>query len=166
MAPLDGEQMLLEANNKTLTVTTHRVRFADNRGGSARIASIMLDAVSSCEITHSSNRALLLLAVVALLGGFALNSPRDSTPVAIGAVVAVILVAAYFATRKQVLRVASPSSNIDVLLVGMSIEKATEIVDTIEWAKNGRYWLRQPVVPVAPPVRHPQAPYAEQAPSR
>ncbi|MGO9837951.1 MAG: hypothetical protein ACLP1X_27525 [Polyangiaceae bacterium] len=56
------------------------------------------------------------------------------------------------------LRVASPSSNIDVLLVGMSLEKATEIVDTVEWAKNGRCWLRQAAVP---PQQIPQAPFAQ-----
>jgi len=152
MAPLDGEQMVLEADNKALTITTHRVRYSGRAGGSGRIASIMLDAVTGCEVTHTTYRAWLMAAVLSVLVGFYLNSSRDSTPLTVGALVAGLFVVAYLATRRQVLRVASASTQIDVRLVGMSLEKAAEIVDTLEWAKNGRYWLRETRHLVAAPV--------------
>jgi hypothetical protein len=143
MGPLEGERVVLEANNKTLTVTTHRVRYAGRVGGSARVVSIMLEEVSSCELTHTTYPALLVLAGLAFVAGLAMNSARDSTPVVVGLLVAAIFVAAYLGTRKQILRVASPSGHIDALLVGMTLEKATEVIDTVEWAKDGRYRFRQ-----------------------
>jgi len=142
MEPLEGEQMVLEADNKTLLITTHRVRYSGRIAGSDRIVSIMLDKVSSCELTHTSYRTLLFLAVLAVVVGLVLNNERDGSPVVVGVVVAFFFVIAYLATRKQVLRIASPSSHIDVLLAGMSLEKAIEVIDSIEREKNTRYWLR------------------------
>ncbi len=140
MAPLQGEQVILEAEKKTLTITTHRVR---HLGRAGRIATVMLEAITSCEIAYVAHRVLLLLAALVLGAGFALNTPRNETPLILGIGAAVVFVIAYFGTRKQVVRVSSPSCHIDVALVEMNIENATQLMDTIEWAKNERYLLRQ-----------------------
>ncbi len=109
METLEGEQMVLEADNKTLILTTHRVRHSAQRGGSARVVSIMLDEVSSCEETHSTYRTLLSLAALAVLAGLVLNNERDGSPIVIGVFVAFCFVIAYFATAK-----AGPSDRLGV----------------------------------------------------
>ena len=139
MTTLPGETVVLEADNKTLTLTSHRVRYAMRRTGRARVISVMLESITSCELTHATHPVLLVLAILAVLGGFALHERADSTALIVGVVTAIALAAIYVGTRRQVLRVASPSSRIDVLLVGMSLDQATSVIDSIERAKDARY---------------------------
>ena len=138
MTTLPGETVILEADNKTLTVTSHRVRYAMRRTGRAHVVSLMLESITSCELTHATHPVLLVLAVLSAIGGVAMNEPNNSTPLIVGVVAAIVLVALYFGTRRQVLRVASPSSRIEVLLVGMSLDQATSVIDSIERAKDAR----------------------------
>ena len=113
--------------------------------GRARVVSIMLEAVTSCELTHTTHPLLLALAASCPIVGFSLSSSRDGSPLVGGVIVAIVLALLYLGSRRQVLRVSSPSSHIDVLLAGMSLEKATEIIESIERVKNARF-LRRPVV--------------------
>lgn len=139
---IDGESIVLESTNGELRVTTHRVRYLLKRTGSTRFVSMMLDAITSCEVTHTSFPALIVIAVLVFLAGIAMNTSRDSTPSVIGAVLAGIVIVVYFATRRQVVRISSPSAHIDVLLIGIGFDEAVRIVDAIEVAKTARYSLR------------------------
>jgi hypothetical protein len=125
MRALDGERTLLEAEYKALVITTHRVRQTTFARGAAQVTSLMVDDVSGCEITHSEKPVLLLLAGVSFLAGLVMRSREPdngmSTTLATGLVLACILVAGYFMTRRQVVRIASSSTQIRVALVGMNL---------------------------------------------
>jgi hypothetical protein len=99
---------------------------------------------------------LILLALVSFLVGlFMNNQDHEGGPSAAligGVILGGILVAAYFLTRKQVVRVASSSTQIRVALVGMSLEKAVEVIDAVESAKNARQGMRQAATPGAYPA--------------
>ncbi len=137
-AEIAGENIVLESTNAELRVTTHRVRYLLKRTGSTKFVSIMLDAITSCEVTHTSYPALIVIAVLVFLAGIAMNSSRDNSPSLIGAALAVIPSIAYFATRRQVVRISSPSAHIDVLLVGIGFDHAVRVVDAIEAARSAR----------------------------
>jgi hypothetical protein len=139
---LDGERVLLESENGLLTVTTHRVRKHATDRGSARIVSMMVESVTSCEVTHDSHPQLLGFAALAVLGGLLLNNSRDNTALVLGLVAAILLAVAYVVTRRQVVRVSSPSAHIDVRLIGMSLEQAVGVVDAVEKAKERRHVQR------------------------
>jgi hypothetical protein len=102
---------------------------------------MMLDAVTSCEVTHRSYPALLVLAAVVFLAGIMMNTPRDQSPSAYGLLLAMIIVFAYLGTRRQVVRISSPSAHIDVLLSGVKFEQALGAVEAVETAKDLRYRL-------------------------
>jgi uncharacterized membrane protein len=145
----------------SLTVTTHRVRETLKGRGVGQVTSIMLDEVTGCEVAHLSRPTLLYVAalsVVAGVAGWMMQSDSSGQDrnnggpalLFLGIVVAVVLVAAYFATRKNVVRVSSASTKIEVPLTGVGFDKAVEVIDVVESAKNEHYWMRKSVVAVQP----------------
>jgi hypothetical protein len=103
----------------------------------------MLDELASCAITRSSYPILLVLASLAIAYGFvSTNNSRGNTDAMTSAVVvALIFVAAYFATRQQVIALASAGATIKRSTRGMSIQTAKQFIDKTELAKNERYLL-------------------------
>ena len=151
MKMVTGERVLMESDSKELVLTTHRLRIHAQKWGAARVTSIMLEELCSCELSYKSFVILLLLAALGLVGLGGTVSPIAGTVVALGCV------AAYYLTRRQALVFASPTARIVVVTQGMSIERALEFVDAVEGAKVAR---RRPVLgacspkfPASPGVR-------------
>jgi hypothetical protein len=109
MQALEGERTLLTV--ASLTITTHRVRETLKGGGAGQVTGIMLNEVSGCAVTHVSKPYLLnlagLLLFVSIVGGIiGIPSSNESPTVLIlGIIATLILGVAYFATRKNVVRV-------------------------------------------------------------
>ncbi len=141
MELLPGETILLESDPEGLTLTTHRVRSEARGWAGKEVVSIMLDEIASCSITHSSSPILLIFAAIALLGGFIapMNSRSNTETLALGIIIAMILVIAFYVTRQQILTIASAGNTINRSIKGMSMQTATHFIDTIERAKNERY---------------------------
>jgi hypothetical protein len=156
MLTLEGERTLLEAENQLLVITTHRVRRTWQMGGGTQVTSIMIDEVSGCEITHSSNRILVLLAILSFLATLIMNGQEHDggAPVSliVGLTFTAVFGAAYYLTRKQIVQIASSSAKIKIVLEGMSLEKAVAVIDTVEAAKNERDWLRKSAAQAPQPV--------------
>lgn len=131
LRPIEGERTLLKVG--VLTVTSVRVRLHDAGDGHADVIGFLLDSVTGCALTHATHPTLLVLAVLALLGGAVLD--RVQGALVIGIALASIFVVAYLVTRQQVLRISSPSTHMDVRVRGASLEEAIGIVETIEHAK-------------------------------
>lgn len=143
MNPLQNETVLLESAGKTLILTTHRIRYQTEAMGSTEIRSIMLDEVASCAMIRSSNLILLILAGVCLIVGVlvAASGTRNEGALIIGVVLAIILVVAYFASRRQVLAFASAGTTITVNAQGMKPEAVKQFIEQTEAAKNSRYLI-------------------------
>jgi len=140
---LANERVLQESSSKRLILTTHRVRYQVEVLGKAEIKSIMLEELASCAMVRSSNIILLVLAGgVFLLGVLAAaNGPRNEGALGIAFIVAIAFLIAYFASRRQIIALASAGATISVSTKGMKVETIKQFIDQIEAAKNARYLL-------------------------
>lgn len=140
---MTNERALLESDQKTLVLATHRVRMNSKSSGRSEVVSIMLDAVSSCRLARVANPFLLwigiALCVVGILGmvfGMSAGNPNGGSIVL--AFVGVIFMLIYFGTLKQVLEIASPSAVVRVDAKQMRMEEARRFIDALENARNER----------------------------
>lgn len=135
---MPDEKMLMESDSKELVLTTHRVRYEGKKWGHGQITSIMLESLTSCEITHASRPILLVIAAV--VGLLLLSKMSEITAdVFLGGMVLVgAFVAAYYFTRRQVICLASPSALIRVNTSGMCLDVAKRFIDVAEKAKADR----------------------------
>ena len=133
---LPDERMVLESNS--LTLTTHRVRFAAQAVGSGTIKSIMLEELASCALIARSQPGFLIAAAIFFALG--VIAGRSETLI-LGTVVALVCVAVYFATRKQTLMIASAGTTIYYNTQGMNRADIEKFIDRTEEAKNDRYLL-------------------------
>ena len=140
---MPDEKILLESDPKGLILTTHRIRSKDEVVGNAQIKSIMLEELASCAIVQSSNSILLVLAVLCLFLGFLITagSRGEGAPLVLGFILALVLVLAYFASRQQVLALASAGTTIRTNAKGMKLQAVKEFMDRVEVAKNERYLI-------------------------
>lgn len=140
---MPNESVLLESQGKCLILTTHRVRYQAETFGNAAVRSIMLEELASCALVHSSNIIFLVLAGISLVLGLLVAATGDRMEGAfvIGAILAIVFVIAYFASRRQVLALASAGATIMVNTQGMKLEVAKQFIERTEAAKNERYLL-------------------------
>jgi hypothetical protein len=134
------EKVLIESDNKVLTLTTHRLRYdAIGKGGGwadrTELVSIMHEELASCAITRTSYPVLLLLA----LAGLVLALVVDDSAI-IGFALAVLFAGGFFLSQRQVLLfTSSGGGKIQVNTASMSLQAVREFVDEVEQAKNRRY---------------------------
>ena len=128
---MKDESVILESNTGQLVLTSHRVRFDASTAGQRKIVSIMLDEICSCELNYKSNITLIILAAVSLILGVG----SGSEALKIGVVAAVVFLAAYFFTRKQMLSLSSAAASIDVEVKGMKTDDVKDFIDAVEHAK-------------------------------
>lgn len=142
---LPGEKILLQSEDKNVVVTSHRARLGMQTTGFSKVTSIMLDEVSTCEVTSTSKPWLLVAALVIFLIGLyagTSNNPfsrSDPTAMLGGTIIGLFFAIAYFATRQKVISLRSSSGAINLQTQGMSMENAVVFIDTVEAAKNDRY---------------------------
>jgi hypothetical protein len=140
---MPNESVLFESQGRSLILTTNRVRYQVETFGNSVIKSIMLEELASCAMVHSSNTLLLVLAGICLALGFlvAASGRQNEAGLVIGFILAVIFVIAYFASRRQVLALASAGTTILVNTQGMNVDAAKQFIEQTEAAKNARYLL-------------------------
>lgn len=144
MTTIPDEKVLLQSGG--LTLTTHRVRSEAERGGKMQITSIMLEELCSCETRFTSHPFLLILAgLLAVAGLLSSNLTRDGSVSLTALILAGILVAIYFATRKEVISLASAAARINLQRRQSGQQEAKQLIDQIEAAKNQRYLLARAV---------------------
>ena len=142
-----NEQVLLGSPGGGLILTTHRVRYEEQGGGGGTFISIMLDEIASCTVIRVQHPILLVIAAISVLLGVAIWIV-DSRPdgAVVGIIIGLVLIGIYFATRQQVLALASAGATIRVNTIGMKADVVTDFVDQVEFAKNSRYLVRPSAV--------------------
>jgi hypothetical protein len=143
MNSMPNEIVLFESESKRLILTTHRVRYQFESLGNAEIRSIMLEELASCTLLRSNNIIFLVLAGVCfILGGLVAAVGRDTeVALIIGILLSIVFVVIYFATRQQILALASSGTTIKVNTESMKLETAKQFIEQAEAAKNVRYLL-------------------------
>ncbi len=126
---IPGEQTLL--SNYSLTVTNCRVQYS--AGG---FRSVMLDQVATCSVSHEERSWLAIVAgLLALVGFFLLVSANQVGGVIASFILAVVFLAAYYATRQSTLRISTAGTSIVVPVTGKHVDEMIEVIRTIESAR-------------------------------
>ena len=141
MQLLPGEQILIGNDNAPLCLTTLRVRSSGRDWGKANIQQIFLEDICFVGMTMLSTPLLLVAAVAASVAGFVYLANQNIGG-AVGLFSGLILLLAYFVSRRQVLTFASAGGRICVRANKMKYEHIVLCLDTVSLRKNDRY-LRQ-----------------------
>ncbi|RLD83952.1 MAG: hypothetical protein DRJ10_02460 [Bacteroidetes bacterium] len=88
MNPLQNEKPITESSNRQVMLTTHRLRYHESASRNANFTSIMLDKISSIELTYQSNVWLLIIGILTI-------------PIIVG----IILIILFFTTKKHVVSI-------------------------------------------------------------
>jgi hypothetical protein len=134
------ERVLIESDNKTLILTTHRVRYDAIGKGSGwadrtELVSIMLEELAACAITRISYPVLLLLALGCLLLALVVEDRAI-----IATALAIFFAGGFFLSQRQVLLLISAGGGkIQVNTGGMTLQAVREFVDEVEKTKNARF---------------------------
>jgi hypothetical protein len=139
---MTGETILMEGDNKQITLTTHRIRQENETWGQLNLVSIMLEHVTSCEYSKKSRPIFLITGL--LLSGFALYIESQNEGVArsiSGSILlfGIVLIIAYFFTIKRGLFISSATAKIKLDTKGMKDENIKSLIDKLEVAKNDRF---------------------------
>jgi len=134
---LNGEQIITESDDKSITLTSFRIRRNVSGGGQAHIVSIMLEKVSSIEVHYSSWIILLGLGILFGLAGLFAGANNKGDVMVPALLIGGVLVIAYFMTRKHVVTVASDGgAKINFQTRGMKRDAIIEFINKIERAKK------------------------------
>jgi len=136
-----GEQILTTTEDNIVVLTTHRIRSNNSYGwGQHSTTSIMLEKVSSIQLTYTSYPLLLLMAGVLMIIAFVMNSQHvGGNEMFIPILLAIICLAMYFATRKHVCVIASDGgARISFATTNMKRDALHSFIDKVEQAKYNR----------------------------
>lgn len=114
MEALDNEKLI--SGNKQLKLTTHRLRYYDSSSKKSNFTSIMVDKISSIELTYQSNIWLLIIGIVT-----------------IGAGIGIILIILFYTTKKHVVSV-TPDGGSSVIfqIKGMKRDSIEDFIQKVE----------------------------------
>ena len=89
MTVFENEKLILESDNKQIRLTSHRLRYYENSTRNANFTSIMLDKISSIELTYyKTNIWLLIIGIITI-------------PIVIG----LVLIYMFFTSKRHVISV-------------------------------------------------------------
>ena len=81
---LKNEAVITTSDDNALTLTTHRVRADFSTGSETRFTSIMLEHISSVQLSSRSYPILIGIAVILILAGIAVGSDHSNNSSEIG----------------------------------------------------------------------------------
>ncbi len=128
---LPGEQVLMSSANNALTLTNLRVRYTDARFGNSQYISMTLRSVASCGVVMRSYPALIILAVLSVIGAVAVEKQAPAFLIGAG-----VLFLAYLLTRHSLIAIASNGGE-EILAPtsGTSRKSIIEFLNAVEYQK-------------------------------
>lgn len=116
MESLENETLITESNNRQILLTTHRLRYHQSISKNSNFTSIMLDKISSIELTYHSNIWLLIIGILTL-------------PFLIG----IILIILFFTTKKHIVRI-TPDGGTSIVFEtkGMKRDFLEDFINKVE----------------------------------
>jgi hypothetical protein len=137
---ITGESFLLHSDNGLITLTTHRIRYHNKVWGASNLISIMLEKISTVQVLYISYPGLWVGGLLVILLG-AVFSVGDGNVgvIAIAVIIGLVLIAAYFGTRRHICVIASDGGGKIVFRTEvMSTATLMVMVDKVELAKHNR----------------------------
>ena len=119
MQGFDNEKVILESDNNQLRLTTHRLRYNETASSNSDFTSIMLDKISSIELTYYKSSIWLL--IIGIL----------TIPIIVG----IILIIIFFTSKRHVVSV-TPDGGKPIIFEtkGMKREFLEGFIDKVEAA--------------------------------
>lgn len=135
MRLIDGEQVVLESNERRLVLTTHRLRYLNEEN---KLYSVMLEEISSCQIWHSHHPGLIVFALIVLVTSLVLTRFGEAI-IVLGFCVFLFLLILYLVNRKSILTVTFSGGCLNMPIKRLSFKQIEEFIDELEKAKNQRF---------------------------
>ena len=117
MNAFENEKMIIESDNKQIRLTTHRLRYYETPKRNSDFTSIMLDKISSIELTYyKSSLWILIIGIVTI-------------PIIVG----LILIFMFFTSKRHVISV-TPDGGKPILFEtkGMKRDFLDDFIDRVE----------------------------------
>jgi hypothetical protein len=133
---LEGERVIDQLGSCGLVLTTHRIREGTERD----FTSIMLEQICSVAIGRVGNTWLLVIGVAVIVAATVTGEYQKidfNSAVALG-LLGLVIIAAYFVTRRSVIQIASARASIFVRVPRRKPASGLRLVDAIEFAKSER----------------------------
>lgn len=131
---LKDESIISESKDKSVILTNYRICLHLSSQGNLYRQHIVLEHVTSTEVTKSSNFILLVLAIiVATIGvtSFLIGEANNTQSTAL-LIIALILFAFYYLTRKKTIIVSSPSTKMKIIVNQMSNDVIFDFVNKLD----------------------------------
>ena len=135
------EQIITTTSENIVVLTTHRVRSNNSYGwGQRSTTSIMLEKISSIQLTYNSYPILLILAALLGFASFIMyNKQMSNGEMFAPALFAIVCVIIYFSTRKHVCVIASDGgAKIAFETNNIKKEELLNFIDKVEQAKHNK----------------------------
>jgi len=139
------EMLIAESDNKQISLTSHRLRYQSTSGDKVNTTSFMLEKISSIQTTYQDAVLLLIIGILACLGGVAASSSRETQDfVGAGVVVGLVFIIIYAFSRKHTAVItAECGTKISFEIKASKKEVMYEFINKIEQAKNERFLKAQ-----------------------
>lgn len=117
MTALDNETLIIESTNKQIRLTSHRLRYHETPKWNSDYTSIMLDKISSIELTYYKSSIWVLIIGIATI------------PIIVG----LILIYMFFASKRHVISI-TPDGGKPIIFEtkGMKRKFLDEFIDKVE----------------------------------
>lgn len=137
MKLINNEVNILVSDDRSIVLTSHRIRQENKQWGKMQIKSIMLQDVTSCEYDKKSFPVFLLVGIMILAFGVYMmyGSHNDEMGLLAGGI-GLVMIIFYWITIRKGLIVSSPSAKIIMNTNGMQDENIKTFIDKLEEAKT------------------------------
>lgn len=142
MKLIDNEVRILVSDDKTIVLTSKRIRQENKQWGKLQIKSIMLEHVTSCEYDRKSNPIFLVVGFVfiAFAAASSFSGGHDWEEIALLAgCMGLLFIIFFWMTIRKALIVSSPTTKILMNTNGMEDESIKTFIDKLEEAKADSY---------------------------
>ena len=136
MKNLEKEVSIISSNEDKVVLTNQRIMMKEKVWGKSYKIFIFLEDISSIETRYKSNVLLLILAVIAAIGGFVIG---ENTVILGGLIVGALFVVLWWFSRKNFVQISSDGgSSLKLSVVRMSDEAVEDFVTEVQEAKLKR----------------------------
>lgn len=140
LTPFPDEKVVVQSNDKSATLTTHRICYESKEWGKAYNQNIMLEHITSTENMYTQNSLFLIIGCILLIVGVLIGEMNLSNkPIGMGCILfALLLILIFFFTRRNTIIIGSPSTKMRINVNGMHRDKVLDFINTIEQTINNR----------------------------
>jgi hypothetical protein len=134
------EEIISTSDNNTVILTTHRILYEYKEWDRSYNQNITLEHITSTENSTRNHYLLLILSLLAVGAGIPVLQEQENVGMMLfGAAFCLLIL--YFATKRNVILIGSPSTKMVINAKGMNKADVFAFIDKVELAKKARLEL-------------------------